>query len=71
MHFTGVLFSRNSLTVKETLNDKNKAVGAEDLVKTVYGLGYRLNHVIKEFKPEPILDLGKQQDILNAQETQF
>ncbi len=53
------------------LRQKLKTVGAEDLVETVYGLGYRLNHTVKAFKPEPILDLSEPQDILKAQKTQF
>lgn len=53
------------------LRQKLKTVGAEDLVETVYGLGYRLNHSVKEFKPKPIFDLDEQQNIVKAQKTQF
>jgi DNA-binding response OmpR family regulator len=53
------------------LRQKLKTVGAEDLVETVYGLGYRLNQTIKEFKPEPIFNFDEQQNILKAQKTQF
>jgi diguanylate cyclase (GGDEF)-like protein len=35
------------------LRQKLKTVGAEDLVETVYGMGYRLSHAAKEIQPEP------------------
>ncbi|NJR37834.1 MAG: response regulator [Leptolyngbyaceae cyanobacterium CSU_1_4] len=52
------------------LRQKLKTVGAEDLVETVYGLGYRLNHIVKEFKPGRRVNSGEQQDFLNVQNTQ-
>ena len=52
------------------LRQKLKPVGAEDLIETVYGLGYRLNHTAKKLKPEPIFDSGEQQDILKGQTAQ-
>jgi diguanylate cyclase (GGDEF)-like protein len=40
------------------LRQKLKTVGAEDLVETVYGMGYRLSHAAKEVQPpSPSLEI--------------
>jgi diguanylate cyclase (GGDEF)-like protein len=47
------------------LRQKLKTVGAEDLVETVYGMGYRLNQVVGENQPADLnqqhLESGKEQ----------
>jgi DNA-binding response OmpR family regulator len=42
------------------LRQKLKTVGAEELVETVYGMGYRLNQAVKDVQPKPMLNLDRQ-----------
>jgi diguanylate cyclase (GGDEF)-like protein len=44
------------------LRQKLKTVGAEDLIETVYGMGYRLSHGAKEVELEAIPTLEEQQN---------
>jgi diguanylate cyclase (GGDEF)-like protein len=51
------------------LRQKLKPVGAENLVETVYGMGYRLNHAVQEM-PSSRVNLGQPQKLLKRQNAQ-